>query len=206
MIPADDTPMQPFAVGIRMSVFNFTMRNRRREMGLTQMQLAELAGVSIAFVQRLELLGTSRSDTVPWDDVERIADTLDLSVDSICPRWLRAKVIREIIKGETAIPLTPAMVASDDPDIISDVMREELAKKLATAMSVLSPRQRQVIEWRFGLTTGGVPVTLKEVAYRMGLESPERVRQIEAQAIKHLQKPAVKRDLKLYLDEVEGEE
>ena len=43
-------------VGVKANVFNWVMRERRAELGLTQKQLADEAGVSIAVVQAAESL------------------------------------------------------------------------------------------------------------------------------------------------------
>ena len=63
--------------------------------------------------------------------------------------------------------------------------REEREAVLSRLLDSLPARERQVIDWRFGLTTGEEPSTLGEIGRRLGL-SRERVRQIEANALSRL--------------------
>jgi RNA polymerase sigma factor (sigma-70 family) len=67
--------------------------------------------------------------------------------------------------------------------------RGEQAAALAELLESLSPRERQVIDWRFGLSGGDEPSTLGEIGARLGL-SRERVRQIEAAALMRLRASA----------------
>jgi RNA polymerase primary sigma factor len=68
--------------------------------------------------------------------------------------------------------------------------RGEQAAALAGLLESLSPRERQVIDWRFGLSGSGEPSTLGEIGTRLGL-SRERVRQIEAAALLRLRASAM---------------
>ena len=63
--------------------------------------------------------------------------------------------------------------------------RGEQVAALSQLLEGLSPRERQVIDWRFGLSGGADPSTLGEIGERLGL-SRERVRQIEAAALARL--------------------
>jgi RNA polymerase sigma factor (sigma-70 family) len=74
-----------------------------------------------------------------------------------------------------------------DPTIALE--RGEQASELAALLESLSPRERQVIDWRFGLSSGDEPSTLGEIGARLGL-SRERVRQIEAAALSRLRASA----------------
>ncbi|TMA33133.1 MAG: sigma-70 family RNA polymerase sigma factor [Deltaproteobacteria bacterium] len=67
--------------------------------------------------------------------------------------------------------------------------RGEQFAVLAELLESLSPRERQVIDWRFGLSGGDDPSTLGEIGDRLGL-SRERVRQIEAAALSRLRASA----------------
>ncbi len=62
-----------------------------------------------------------------------------------------------------------------------------LREKLSEALSVLSKREEKVLRLRFGLTDG-YPRTLEEVGQIFNI-TRERVRQIEAKALKKLQHP-----------------
>jgi len=75
------------------------------------------------------------------------------------------------------------------------VLREQLERVLAT----LSEREREVLRLRFGLVEGYAR-TLEEVGQMFGV-TRERIRQIEAKAIKKLRNPARMRRLRDYLSD-----
>jgi RNA polymerase primary sigma factor len=69
---------------------------------------------------------------------------------------------------------------------------EQVKKGLRGAMAMLSGRERQIIEKRFGIESPAAqPGTLRRVASEVGL-SMEGVRRAEANAMKKLQRPGVK--------------
>ena len=76
--------------------------------------------------------------------------------------------------------------ASSQPqdEVESTVFHEAIDK----ALSVLSPREEKVIRLRFGL--GGETHTLEEVGRMMNV-TRERIRQIEAKALRRLRHPSV---------------
>ncbi len=76
--------------------------------------------------------------------------------------------------------------------------RTLLKEKLEKAMAVLSPREKKVIELRFGLIDGN-PRTLEDVGMMFNV-TRERIRQIEAKALKKLRHPIRANLLKGFLD------
>ena len=74
---------------------------------------------------------------------------------------------------------------SDDPSMVAErnLVREELYAVLAT----LTPREREVLDYRYGLTDGNCR-TLEEVG-RIFNVTRERVRQIESKAMRMLRHP-----------------
>jgi len=91
------------------------------------------------------------------------------------------------LAGRSVIP--PA-----DQDLITHSFREEIDRML----DHLKPRERAVVELRFGLGSEG-PWTLEEVGRRLKL-SRERIRQIEERAKQKLRLMARTRHLKDYLN------
>ena len=67
------------------------------------------------------------------------------------------------------------------------VVEEMLKKDLNTVLSQLAPREREIIEQRFGLN-GGEPQTLEDVGKTFGV-TRERIRQIEAKALRKMRHP-----------------
>ena len=84
------------------------------------------------------------------------------------------------------MPLIPIVVEQDHRgerayDIYSRLLRDRIVEVLKS----LAPREREVIELRFGLKDG-TPKTLDEVARLYGI-TRERIRQIEVRAFEKLQ-------------------
>jgi RNA polymerase primary sigma factor len=78
----------------------------------------------------------------------------------------------------------------DDPSISSpgeNVDATLLKERIAEVLKSLTPREREVIELRFGLKDGA-PRTLDEVAQAYGI-TRERIRQIEARSLSKLRQP-----------------
>jgi RNA polymerase primary sigma factor len=87
-----------------------------------------------------------------------------------------------------------------DPNAISPLERtvdRELREKIESTLRVLNPREEEIIRLRFGIGRD-MPYTLEEIGRVMGL-SRERVRQIEATALKKIQSAQECRDLREFL-------
>jgi RNA polymerase primary sigma factor len=101
---------------------------------------------------------------------------------------------------------------TDDPDgpPLSDILRDEgeetphdladqqaLREGLAVALQRLTPRQRAVIQLRYGLLDG-TPRTLEAVGLEIGV-TRERIRQIEIKALRRLRHPRHSKALRALL-------
>lgn len=69
---------------------------------------------------------------------------------------------------------------------------------IGEVMEKLPPREARILQLRYGLVDGKVH-TLNEVGRKMGV-TRERVRQIEAQALRRLRNPRVQRKLRSYIE------
>ncbi len=76
--------------------------------------------------------------------------------------------------------------------------RQLLKEQIRSALGVLSEREREVLEMRFGLKDGQ-DHTLEEVGKHFGV-TRERIRQIEAKALRKLRHPTRSRQLRDYLE------
>ena len=81
--------------------------------------------------------------------------------------------------------------------VVASNLREITDEVLAT----LTPREEKVIKMRFGLGTNGSEHTLEEVGQHFAV-TRERIRQIEAKALRKLRHPSRSRKLKAFLESV----
>ncbi len=85
----------------------------------------------------------------------------------------------------------------DAPSPMDAAAREMLREQVQHALASLSEREREVLELRFGLSDGKEH-TLEEVSRYFNV-TRERIRQIEAKALRKLRHPARSRELRDYL-------
>ena len=73
-----------------------------------------------------------------------------------------------------------------------------LKERLQEVLTTLTDRERQVLDYRFGLTDG-YSLTLEEVGKQFNV-TRERIRQIEAKALRKLRHPTRMRKLEGFLE------
>ena len=73
-----------------------------------------------------------------------------------------------------------------------------LKEQLADVLKTLTPREEKVLSLRFGLEDGN-PKTLEDVGKEFNV-TRERIRQIEAKALRKLRHPSRSKKLKDFLD------
>ncbi len=83
------------------------------------------------------------------------------------------------------------------PGPVEKADRQLLKEQVRDVLSILSDREREVLEMRFGLKDGQ-DHTLEEVGRHFGV-TRERIRQIEAKALRKLRHPTRSRQLRDYL-------
>ena len=144
--------------------------------------------------QLLQELGT---DPTP----EQIGAVMDLTPDRV--REIQ-KVAQEPVSLETPI-------GEEEDSHLGDFIEDEdapapdeaasyilLKEQLEEVLETLTPREAKVLRLRFGLDDGRSR-TLEEVGQEFGV-TRERIRQIEAKALRKLRHPSRSRKLKDYLD------
>jgi RNA polymerase primary sigma factor len=85
---------------------------------------------------------------------------------------------------------------SPEEAAVVDVLRLEVG----LALNRLDPREKQVLQLRYGLDSTGRPQTLEEVARRFKL-TRERIRQIESRALRKMRSPDRSNTLKDFMEE-----
>lgn len=102
-------------------------------------------------------------------------------------------------------------IGDEEDDVLGDFIEDEttptpdttasnnlLQEQLQDLLNTLPPREARILQLRYGLNDGET-LTLNEVGQKMGV-TRERVRQIEAQALRRLRTPNIQRILRAYLD------
>jgi RNA polymerase primary sigma factor len=126
-------------------------------------------------------------------------------------RWLRAsakvnRILRAMeepmsldspVGNEDSSQLGDFIEDEDAPEPMDAAAREMLRESVKNALAVLSDREREVLELRFGLMDGK-DHTLEEVGQYFNV-TRERIRQIEAKALRKLRHPTRSRHLRDYL-------
>ena len=128
---------------------------------------------------------------------EELAEATGLSVKklqwSIKVSWIPLS-LESPVGDEEDSELGAFIEDQQTPSPIQAVYDNLLKEKLAEVLSTLPPREMKVIKMRFGLLDGKT-YTLEEVGNKFGL-TRERIRQIEAIALRHLRHPKRTSELK----------
>ena len=132
---------------------------------------------------------------------EEIAERMDMSVDRV----------REILKISQEPVSLETPIGEEEDSHLGDFIQDDnvpvpadaaaftlLKEQLVEVLSTLTDREQKVLRLRFGLDDGRAR-TLEEVGKEFSV-TRERIRQIEATALRKLRHPSRSRKLKDYLD------
>ena len=149
----------------------------------------------MARIQRQMTLELNRE---PSD--EEIAKKMGISVDRV----------REVMKISQDPVSLETPIGEEDDSHLGDFIKDEsslspeeyatneiLKEEIKSVLSTLQPREQQVLELRFGLIDG-TSYTLEEVGKRFNV-TRERIRQIEAKALRKLRHPSRAKKLKDFM-------
>ena len=132
---------------------------------------------------------------------EEIAVRLDMSVDKVreIMRVAQEPVSLETPIGEEEDSHLGDFIPDDDAPVPAEAASQTLLKEqLADVLKTLTPREEKVLRLRFGLEDGR-PRTLEEVGKEFNV-TRERIRQIEAKALRKLRHPSRSKKLRDFLD------
>lgn len=132
---------------------------------------------------------------------EEIAEKLDMQVDKVREilRVAQEPVSLETPIGEEEDSHLGDFIPDDDAQEPVDAASMLLLKEqLGEVLKTLTPREEKVLALRFGLEDGH-PRTLEEVGKEFNV-TRERIRQIEAKALRKLRHPSRSKKLKDFLD------
>ena len=113
---------------------------------------------------------------IPLSSVQKVTSLIQEPISLETPMGDDGSKLEDLVGNEEGL--------SSNDQLIENL---DLAKKTHNLLSLLSPREEQILRLRFGI---GLPsgYTLEEIGKRFGI-SRERVRQIEERAIKKLKYP-----------------
>ena len=132
---------------------------------------------------------------------EEIAEELEISVERVAEiqKIAQDPVSLETPIGEEDDSHLGDFIQDDDPPAPQDAAAYTMLKEqLAEVMSTLTPREAKVLRLRFGLDDGKAR-TLEEVGKEFEV-TRERIRQIEAKALRKLRHPSRSKKLKDYMN------
>ena len=162
--------------------------------------------IPVHMVETINKLG--RTSRQLWQALGRepttaeIAEKMDISEDRVCE-------IQRIALEPTSLE-TPAGEEGDSEiyDFVEDteakspvdsVVHNILKEQLLSVIDTLTPREQKVVRLRYGLDDSH-PRTLEEVGKEFNV-TRERIRQIEAKALRKLRNPNRSKKLKDFIDE-----
>jgi len=119
--------------------------------------------------------------------------------------------VREILKISQKTTSLETPIGDDDDSYLGDFIADDtqtspydatskrlLKENIEEVLSALTDREAKVLKMRFGLN-GARPMTLEEVGQKFGV-TRERIRQIEAKALRKLKHPSKRKMLQDYLE------
>src|SRR5258708_193542 len=124
---------------------------------------------------------------------------------------MEADRVREILKISQKTTSLETPIGDEDDSYVGDFIADEtqispydatsqrmLKENVDEVLNALSDREARVLKMRFGLN-GGRQMTLEEVGQKFGV-TRERIRQIEAKALRKLRHPSKRKRLQDFLD------
>jgi RNA polymerase primary sigma factor len=140
----------------------------------------------------------AQSDSTPMDDdVRRRLNRAAAKVNRILRALEEPVSLDSPVGNEDSSQLGDFIEDEDAQEPMDAAAREMLRESIKNALAVLSERERQVLELRFGLVDGK-DHTLEEVGQYFNV-TRERIRQIESKALRKLRHPTRSRNLRDFL-------
>ncbi len=146
----------------------------------------------------VQVIRRSREQNTPLPaDVRRRWQRASAKVNRILRAMEEPMSLDSPVGNEDSSMLGDFIEDQDAPEPMDAAAREMLRESVKNALAVLSEREREVLELRFGLVDGK-DHTLEEVGQYFNV-TRERIRQIEAKALRKLRHPTRSRHLRDYL-------
>ncbi|HLD25543.1 MAG TPA: RNA polymerase sigma factor RpoD/SigA [Candidatus Andersenbacteria bacterium] len=127
-----------------------------------------------------------------WPTPEEVAQEMKLTrqaVDQLEAASSDVLSLHQPVRGKDGEGVTQLQEMLEDTEALgpNQITQKELIRgEIREAVSTLPPRERKILEWRFGLN-GQVPHTLEQIGEEFGI-SRERVRQLQNVALGRLRR------------------
>ena len=156
-----------------------------------------------------------RRDLTPIEEARSYKNLLDkgyLTQSELAKKMgISVEKVREVIKISQEPVSLETPIGEEDDSHLGDFLKDEsslspeeyteneiLKEEIKEVLQTLQPREQEVLELRFGLVDGTCH-TLEDVGKRFNV-TRERIRQIEAKALRKLRHPSRAKKLKDFLD------
>ena len=201
-----------------MSNFSVRFKALRAEQKLSQQELANILKISKSSVNMYE-----RGEREPsLETLESIADFFHVDLDDLMGREplpeeiakeldMPVDRVREILKISQEPVSLETPIGEEEDSHLGDFIQDDnvpvpaeaaaqtlLKEQLDEVLDTLTEREQKVLRLRFGMNDGRAR-TLEEVGKEFDV-TRERIRQIEAKALRKLRHPSRSRKLRDYLD------
>jgi RNA polymerase sigma factor (sigma-70 family) len=188
---------EEFRIGMKVLLFNWCLDHAIKAKGWSRQEAAAACGVTVqtlyhwlafrSYPREAKVLEVSQVLGV-WREVLFPEEIKSLRITSQ-PEPLSFGREEALALGMLSYEVNPEKIA----------IQASLQESLQTAMQVLREREKLVLKLRFGLE-GEEALTLAGVGAVLGV-TPERIRQIQAKALRKLRGPSRRSPLENYLKE-----
>ncbi|MBW2672369.1 MAG: helix-turn-helix domain-containing protein [Deltaproteobacteria bacterium] len=211
--------VKDFELSLRLR--NNHLKSRRLKLNLTQRQLAQRIGVTTGAYGGFESLRVSplnnhlKKETIAWKpSAQKIAKFYGCDAAELWPGAVLAVTVPEIITEVGAEQLLPpAAVAALLPEPATspedEVQSSQAADAVRKALDLLPKEHAEVLRRRFGIGNADGPMELAEVGRALPKanghpRSRERIRQMEARALRYLHHSSYGKALRHFAAELPG--
>lgn len=154
----------------KITLKNYEIEERRKKLGYTQAEFADIVGMKLGDISEIELLKRKPTE----EQAKSIALELDADVAVLFPQGYQKIVDVFNKRFDSVVDYTAPLLESDET-----LLLEQADAKLTVQNLIkdLPEKYRDIIEMRQGLVDGE-PKNLEEVGKKYGV-TRERIRQIE---------------------------
>ena len=180
----DDNGEGSLELKFRLGVCNNSLKKARAEKGLSQKDVQDLTGINHHTYSSIECCNIYPSEKVQ----RQIARVMEKTIAHLFPEWLRIFTIhwkrkekeKLVVMDNKGLKSKEALSLIEGTDLSDKANDIVLKAKISSLLDCLSPRERFIIEMRFGIIDGKACI-LEEVGREFDV-TRERIRHLEQRA------------------------